>query len=141
MKKTTLNTINESQHACNELIELLEQENRLLITGKIAEFEDLSEDKSARLQRLKKYEQQLVEIMTAEGAPGTETVNQWERLRNSLSQCRALNQRNGYIINIVLNNIQQSLSILRGNICDNSPTYNNSGATHNPTYTRSIAKI
>jgi len=145
-------TITKAQKACDSLVSLLNEEKKLLIEGNSHLLSHINGDKNDLLILLNEYEKELnthinnTDLSTSNNnSTNNEEIKkyatQWDYLIESLSQCRLLNNRNGYIINMSLSNTHSSLALLRGQSQDKNETYSNNGISKQELSSRTIAKI
>ena len=148
------NIIDNAQQVCNELIKLLEKENQSLIEGETSLLSTIVNEKSILLKQLADHETNLNKELTISVSinPDSQEDNindyiqlqnmpKWANFLESVSRCRALNNRNGYIVNIALANTHKSLSILHGHEQNEGDTYNINGKDSRKFAARTIAKI
>ena len=150
------NIIAKAQQACDELLLLLEFENRLLITGESSQLGEVAGNKTALLSQLTLHEAELSKELglkdikdrnkkqgngKSDSQPLIDAIPKWTYFKDSLEKCRALNNRNGYIINTALSNTYSSLAILRGHDQNEAETYTHNGRNKQNIAVRTIAKI
>jgi flagellar biosynthesis/type III secretory pathway chaperone len=145
MKTTLEQTISETQRTCDDLISLLEKENKILMTGETTTLASIAHDKSTLLSLLSSLENNLGAGTSTKEFNNMKTdlhrSSKWKYLQQSLTRCRELNNRNGYIINTALANAHTSISVLRGQDQNNVETYSNNGINTQAFSSKTIAKI
>jgi len=149
--QNTVNNLDSALTACDELIHVLENENRLLISGDLSQIDKITEDKVRLLTIIKAVEPLLYQYKEANdnthaGADHHNTTGKVldikiDLLRDGLGKCRILNNKNGYIINACLSNTMNSLAIVRGQSVTPDLTYSGNGTAARELDPRTIAKI
>jgi len=127
---------------CNELENILEQEKACLISGDIAQFQALLEDKSKLISMLVLEDTKLQKQISALAEPlDASILQQWQLLQDTLEQCKRQSSINGAMINHSLKSTYDALAVLRGGATAHSTTYTNNGRTQQQFGSKTIAKI
>jgi flagellar biosynthesis protein FlgN len=138
----------------NKLIELFQQEHQILSSNELDKLEALSRRKLKTLQALENAEHERGNWLQAAGwdrggnamvqllslqAPGSKADSAWRELLKLASDAKALNQRNGALVQSKMNLNEQYLQILV-NAGNRLAVYGADGKTLTPTGSRPLAK-
>lgn len=133
--------INSAIETCDQLIDILQQEKSIIISGDIERLETQHQQKTALLEKLTAYDNQLRGKEELLRKADRQLGIKWELLRQKLISCKQHSAINGSIVNHCLKNTADALTLLRGNTSAGGSTYANDGKPDNGLGSRAIAKI
>jgi flagella synthesis protein FlgN len=108
-------TVGEMRLAVEQLAEALQAERTALETADVDTLNQAGADKHALMLRLEQLDVERVQL--SQGAPeATRTLApMWQQILQSLRACQQLNQRNGYLVGVRLQQVRKALAVLTGN--------------------------
>lgn len=132
-------TVGEMRLAVEQLADALQAERTALETADVDTLNRAGADKHALMLRLEQLDVERVQL--SKGAPeATRTLApMWQQILQSLRACQQLNQRNGYIVGIRLQQVRKALAVLTGNDVEPS-VYSRAGEMRTPLRPQTLAE-
>ncbi len=132
-------TVGEMRLAVEQLADALQAERSALETADVDTLNRAGADKHALMLRLEQLDVERVQL--SKGAPEAtrELAPMWQQILQSLRACQQLNQRNGYIVGIRLQQVRKALAVLTGNDVEPS-IYGRAGELRTSLRSQSLAE-
>ncbi|MDR3445605.1 MULTISPECIES: flagellar protein FlgN [unclassified Dyella] len=108
-------SVEEMRLAVGELMDALTTERSALETADVDALNHAGANKHELMVRLEQLDGERVQL--SQGAPEASRVlaPKWQEVLQSLRACQQLNQRNGYLVGIRLQQVRKALAVLTGN--------------------------
>lgn len=108
-------TVGEMRLAVEQLADALQAERGALEAANVDTLNRAGADKHALMLRLEQLDAERVQL--SQGAPGASRTlaPMWQQILQSLRACQQLNQRNGYLVGVRLQQVRKALAVLTGN--------------------------
>jgi flagella synthesis protein FlgN len=108
-------TVEEMRLAVEQLADALQSERTALAAGDVEALNQAGASKHALMVRLEQLDSERVQL--GQNAPGASHAMAplWQQVLQSLRACQQLNQRNGYLVGIRLQQVRKALAVLTGN--------------------------
>ena len=108
-------TVEEMRLAVEQLADALQTERSALGTADVEALNQAGASKHALMMRLEQLDSERVQL--GHSAPGAShaLAPLWQQVLQSLRACQQLNQRNGYLVSIRLQQVRKALAVLTGN--------------------------
>ena len=108
-------TVEEMRLAVEQLADALQSERTALAAGDVEALNQAGASKHALMVRLEQLDSERVQL--GQSAPGANhaLAPRWQQVLQSLRACQQLNQRNGYLVSIRLQQVRKALAVLTGN--------------------------
>lgn len=108
-------SVEEMRLAVGELMDALTTERSALETADVDALNHAGANKHELMVRLEQLDGERVQL--SQGAPDASRVlaPKWQEVLQSLRACQQLNQRNGYLVGIRLQQVRKALAVLTGN--------------------------
>lgn len=133
-------TVGEMRLAVEQLAEALQAERTALETADVDTLNQAGADKHALMLRLEQLDVERVQL--SQGAPeATRTLApMWQQILQSLRACQQLNQRNGYLVGVRLQQVRKALAVLTGNDVEPS-VYGRAGELRTSLRPQTLAEV
>ncbi|WP_266184009.1 flagella synthesis protein FlgN [Dyella humicola] len=108
-------TVEEMRLAVEQLADALQTERTALATADVEALNQAGASKHALMVRLEQLDSERVQL--GQSAPGAThaLAPLWQQVLQSLRACQQLNQRNGYLVSLRLQQVRKALAVLTGN--------------------------
>lgn len=114
---TQINAVVSEQIRCAEaMLEALEQENQALLDGNTDELNLVGSEKVRLMESLESLERErrlMAQLPDSSSDAQPEEIH-WKRLLKLMEECRRRNERNGVLVNLRREQVDQALRVLRG---------------------------
>ena len=132
-------TVEEMRLAVEQLADALQAERSALETADVDTLNHAGADKHALMLRLEQLDAERVQLSNGAPEATRELAPMWQQILQSLRACQQLNQRNGYIVGIRLQQVRKALAVLTGNDVEPS-VYGRAGELHTSLRSQSLAE-
>lgn len=107
--------VEEMRLAVDQLMDALTSERTALETADVDTLNRAGASKHELMLRLEQLDNERVQL--SQGAPEASRTlaPKWQEVLQSLRACQQLNQRNGYLVGIRLQQVRKALAVLTGN--------------------------
>ncbi|WP_109123991.1 flagellar protein FlgN [Dyella sp. C11] len=107
--------VDEMRLAVDQLVDALHTERNALETADVDALNKSGASKHELMMRLEQLDSERVQL--SQGAPEASRAlaPKWQDILQSLRACQQLNQRNGYLVGIRLQQVRKALAVLTGN--------------------------
>jgi flagella synthesis protein FlgN len=131
--------VEEMRLAVEQLTDALQTERTALETADVVALNHSGASKHALMLRLEQLDGERVQL--SQGAPDASRTlaPKWQEVLQSLRACQQLNQRNGYLVGIRLQQVRKALAVLTGNDTEAS-VYGRAGELHTSLRSQSLAE-
>ena len=108
-------TVEEMRLAVEQLAGALQTERTAVATADVDALNQAGASKHALMVRLEQLDSERVQL--SQNAPGASRALAplWQQVLQSLRACQQLNQRNGYLVGLRLQQVRKALAVLTGN--------------------------
>jgi flagellar biosynthesis protein FlgN len=108
-------TVGEMRLAVEQLADALQTERTALETADVGALNSAGASKHSLMLRLEQLDSERVQL--SQGAPEASRTlaPMWQQILQSLRACQQLNQRNGYLVGVRLQQVRKALAVLTGN--------------------------
>jgi flagella synthesis protein FlgN len=112
--------VDEMRLAVSQLMDTLNTERTALENADVDALNHAGASKHDLMMRLEQLDSERVQL--SQGAPEASRAlaPKWQEVLQSLRACQQLNQRNGYLVGIRLQQVRKALAVLTGNETDAS---------------------
>jgi flagella synthesis protein FlgN len=131
--------VGEMRLAVEQLADALQDERTALETGDVDALNSAGASKYNLMLRLEQLDVERVQL--SQGAPEASRTlaPMWQQVLQSLRACQQLNQRNGYLVGIRLQQVRKALAVLTGNDIETS-VYGRAGELHTSLRSQTLAE-
>jgi flagellar biosynthesis protein FlgN len=107
--------VEEMRLAVDQLTDALHTERTALETADVQSLNEAGASKHELMLRLEQLDSERVQL--SHGAPEASRAlaPRWQEILQSLRACQQLNQRNGYLVGVRLQQVRKALAVLTGN--------------------------
>jgi flagellar biosynthesis protein FlgN len=108
-------TVEEMRLAVEQLADALQSERTALATGNVEALNQSGASKHSLMVRLEQLDSERVQLSQGAPAASHSLAPLWQQVLQSLRACQQLNQRNGYLVGVRLQQVRKALAVLTGN--------------------------
>ncbi len=131
--------------ALQSFLEVLEHEQRSLLSGQTETLIDLADHKTRLVEQLTQLAEQRRKLQPAPGVPpagkeDSDSQQLWTSIRQMAARAEQLNHTNGELIQIKLRHNQQALTVLH-NAAQSATLYGPDGQTSIPVSGRNLGSV
>lgn len=108
-------TVEEMRLAVEQLADALQTERTALATADVEALNQAGASKHALMVRLEQLDSERVQLSQSAPAAIHALAPLWQQVLQSLRACQQLNQRNGYMVGLRLQQVRKALAVLTGN--------------------------
>jgi flagella synthesis protein FlgN len=131
--------VEEMRLAVEELTDALQTERAALETADVQTLNSSGAAKHALMLRLEQLDGERVQLSQGAADASRTLAPQWQEILQSLRACQQLNQRNGYLVGIRLQQVRKALAVLTGNDTEAS-VYGRAGELHTSLRSQPLAE-
>ncbi len=112
---TQMDAVLTEQIRCAEaMLNALERENKALLDGNADGLNLVGAEKVKLMESLESLERERRLMAQVTEPPGQSEQAYWKRLLELMEECRRRNERNGALVNLRREQVDQALKVLRG---------------------------
>ncbi len=108
-------TVEEMRLAVEQLADALTEERSALETADVASLNRAGASKHSLMVRLEHLDGERVQLSQSAPDANRSLAPSWQQILQSLRACQQLNQRNGYLVGVRLQQVRKALAVLTGN--------------------------
>ncbi|HEY2622262.1 MAG TPA: flagellar protein FlgN [Dyella sp.] len=132
-------TVEEMRLAVEQLADALQTERTALATADVEALNQAGASKHDLMVRLEQLDSERVQLSQSAPAASHALAPLWQQVLQSLRACQQLNQRNGYLVGLRLQQVRKALAVLTGN--DTEPSvYSRGGELHTSLRSQTLAE-
>ena len=131
--------VEEMRLAVEQLTDALQTERAALETADVQALNSTGAAKHALMQRLEQLDGERVQLSQSASDASRTLAPKWQEILQSLRACEQLNQRNGYLVGIRLQQVRKALAVLTGNDTEAS-VYGRAGELHTSLRSQPLAE-
>lgn len=131
--------VEEMRLAVEQLTDALQTERAALETADVQALNTTGAAKHALMLRLEQLDGERVQLSQGASDASRTLAPKWQEILQSLRACEQLNQRNGYLVGIRLQQVRKALAILTGNDTEAS-VYGRAGELHTSLRSQPLAE-
>ncbi|RAO77207.1 flagella synthesis protein FlgN [Dyella jiangningensis] len=131
--------VEEMRLAVEQLADALHEERTALETANVDALNHAGAAKHSLMLKLEQLDGERVQL--SQGAPeaARELAPVWQQILQSLRACQMLNQRNGQLVGLRLQQVRKALAVLTGNDAEAS-VYGRAGELHTSLRSQTLAE-
>lgn len=135
-----LAVVQDMDRAAQDMAQHLELERAALLAGDTAALEQASQAKQRLMVTLEQLDAERTQLSPM--APSSPDVDScWRRVLGHLQACHDFNRRNGALVGQRLRQVQQMLSLLKGDTAPNQGVYGRAGQLESVTKSNRLASV
>ncbi|WP_267225145.1 flagella synthesis protein FlgN [Dyella silvae] len=131
--------VEEMRLAVEQLIDALRTERAALESADVQALNSTGAAKHALMLRLEQLDGERVQLSQGAADASRTLAPKWQEILQSLRACEQLNQRNGYLVGIRLQQVRKALAVLTGNDTEAS-VYGRAGELHTSLRSQPLAE-
>ncbi|MHA6205478.1 flagella synthesis protein FlgN [Dyella soli] len=108
-------TVEEMRLAVEQLSDALQDERTALEAADVESLNRAGAGKQALMLRLEHLDGERVQLSQSAPEASRALAPLWQQVLQSLRACQQLNQRNGYLVGVRLQQVRKALAVLTGN--------------------------
>lgn len=131
--------VEEMRLAVEQLIDALQTERAALESADVQALNSTGAAKHALMLRLEQLDGERMQLSQGAADASRTLAPKWQEILQSLRACEQLNQRNGYLVGIRLQQVRKALAVLTGNDTEAS-VYGRAGELHTSLRSQPLAE-
>lgn len=135
-----LAVIQEMEQAAGNMVQHLEAERAALLMGDTAALERVSHAKQQMMANLEQLDGERLQLVPL-APPNPDVEACWRRVLDHLRTCQDYNRRNGTLVGQRLRQVQQALTLLKGDTSAGQGVYGRAGHLETVTKSNRLASV